>query len=221
MDIAAGPQASGDGGAEGDARDSLFVKNLERPLTVYRLKEHLAQYGAVNDIWLNSIKTRAYANFATAQEAATAFDAVNKTKFPPEHGQVLACGLITKARMAALVGAEESMAEAVHNLDLVEVPDEAGSCGIDLLNTKGRRAASKRQKTERPGQAGGPGKQTAVLVVGAALAAAGDARDAGKGGRAAAGQAAPATKAPAEEDPLARWTKAQPSISYRPLNEDQ
>ncbi|KAJ2710103.1 hypothetical protein H4R19_003913, partial [Coemansia spiralis] len=214
VDLAAGMQMD-EAGGEGEARDSLFVKNLERPLTVYRMKEHMAQYGAVNDIWLNSIKTRAYVNFSTAQEAAAAFGGVNKTKFPPEHGQVLECGLITKARMAALVATENSMADAVHNLDLVEVPDDADSCGIDLLNTKSRRASSKRQKTERPVRAGDADTQTMALVVGAATAAATEARDAGRAGRATARQTEPAAGARIEEDGLTRWTKAQPPIMYR------
>ncbi|KAJ1734482.1 hypothetical protein LPJ61_001051 [Coemansia biformis] len=225
-----------DSGAEALAAelDSLFIKNLERPLTVYRMKEHLGQYGAIGDVWLNSIKTRAYASFATPDEAAAAFGGVNKTKFPPEHGQVLECGLITKARMAELVGAEEEMADAVHNLDLVEVPNEAGSCGVGLVNTKSRRAGSKRQKTERPSAATTTdGRQAAAgqpasLVIAAASAAASEARDAGKGGRAATGlaESAPQPDRPSnmtriEKDALTRQTKAQPPISYRPLTDDE
>ncbi|KAJ2399718.1 hypothetical protein GGI23_002484, partial [Coemansia sp. RSA 2559] len=70
-----------------EVADSFFIKNLERPLTIFRIKEFLAAFGTVEDAWLNSIKTRGYVSFATKEEAVAAFNGINGTRFPPEHGK--------------------------------------------------------------------------------------------------------------------------------------
>ncbi|KAJ1934008.1 Apoptotic chromatin condensation inducer in the nucleus, partial [Kickxella alabastrina] len=69
--------------------DSMYIKNLERPLTVYRIKELLGKHGSVDDVWLNAIKTRGYARFTSVEEAQAAFASINGTRFPPEHGKIL------------------------------------------------------------------------------------------------------------------------------------
>ncbi|KAJ2777953.1 hypothetical protein H4R18_004882 [Coemansia javaensis] len=199
--------------------DAIYIKNLERPLTVYRMKELLGKYGTIGEVWLNSIKTRAYASFATDEEAAAAFAGINKTRFPPERGPVLECGFITRARMAQLIEAEESSVEEVHNMDLIEAAATEGNCGVELVNTKGQQAVSKRQKTERPARASVDGK-AASMVMAAARAAASESQDA-KRPEPTAPQEEPDSTPRIEDDAHTRRTKAQPEITYRPLTDDE
>ncbi|KAJ1803570.1 hypothetical protein LPJ56_006928, partial [Coemansia sp. RSA 2599] len=155
---AAGSMSSDAVGAQVSAAglmDSLYVKNLERPLTVYRFEEFLGKHGAVKKAWLNSIKTRGYARFDTEQGAKAVFDAVNGAKFPPEHGRVLECGLITAKRMAELICDEEAMSETVRDNDLVAVAIEGENCGVKLVNVAAKnKNANKKQKTEKKHDAG-------------------------------------------------------------------
>ncbi|KAJ2609280.1 hypothetical protein H4S08_004114 [Coemansia sp. RSA 1365] len=215
--------------------DSLYIKNLERPLTVFKMRELLGKYGATKDIWLNSIKTRAYVHFDSKETAAAAFDGINGTKFPPEYGKTLECGVITHRRMKELVETEVSMIEAVHNMDLIEAPAGDGNCGIDLVNTKGR-GVGKRAKAEKaPGAKVGDirqtekisGGQSVSLVVAATSAAAEEAKRAAKAVRVderlhgSEHRAGEGDMTRIEADALTRRTKVQPAITFRPLTDEQ
>ncbi|KAJ2139383.1 hypothetical protein IW136_002873 [Coemansia sp. RSA 678] len=205
--------------------DSLFIKNLERPLTVFRMKELLGQYGTVDDIWLNSIKTRAYASFATKEDAEAAFNGTNGVQFPPEHGKVLESGFITRERMQGLIGDEELKSDDVHSIDLVPVPEEDGNCGIALINPGGKgrgKGAFKRQKMEARRQADKVANQASSLIIAAASAAAteakNEARDRKKPMVERANEASEAV-ASARDDGLTRRTKALPELTFRPLTD--
>ncbi|KAJ2797471.1 hypothetical protein H4R20_005166 [Coemansia guatemalensis] len=218
------------------ATDSLYIKNLERPLTVFKMRELVEKYGVANDIWLNSIKTRAYVNFDSKETAAAAFDGINGTRFPPEHGKMLECGLITHKRMKELVDTEVSMIEAVHNMDLIAVPAGSGNCGVELVNTKGRGAAKRLKAEKAAGTKAGDkkqaekaaGGQTASLVVAATSAAANEAKHTAKARRSdeqsreqARGEEKGDSMTTIEADALTRRTKAQPAITFRPLTDEQ
>ncbi|KAJ2387473.1 hypothetical protein H4S02_003350 [Coemansia sp. RSA 2611] len=204
----------------GTAEDSLFIKNLERPLTIFRVKELLGPFGTVEDIWLNSIKTRAYVRFAARAEAEAAFAGINGTQFPPEHGKILECGFITQARMKELVNEEESRSDEVHSLDLVAVPADSTNCSIALVGTQGKgKSAAKRQRTDKAAEDKKPdlaASQSASLIIAAASAAASDAKNADKRGEKRAERGASPNGAAAKDDGLTRWTKEQPSVSFRP-----
>ncbi|KAJ1998187.1 hypothetical protein GGI04_005110, partial [Coemansia thaxteri] len=229
--------------AQSATRDSLYIKNLERPLTVYRLKEMLSKYGSVNDVWLNSIKTRGYASFGTEEQAKAAFSGTNGTQFPPEYGKVLECGLITLTRMKELVAAEEASPEAVRQVDLVPVPVEDGNCGVALINPNAKSGGgAKKQKTDKPTESKVKGgrteektatqaAETAVLfITSAAAAAANEAKNAAdqarKGdanilSRLQGAAPEPERLTAIERDAFTRVTKAQPEITYRPLTDDE
>ncbi|PIA14899.1 hypothetical protein COEREDRAFT_9766 [Coemansia reversa NRRL 1564] len=215
--------------------DSLYIKNLERPLTVFKLRELLGRYGAIKDIWLNSIKTRAYVHFDSKETAAAAFDGINGTKFPPEHGKTLECGVITHRRMEELVEIEVSMIEAVHNMDLIATPTGGGNCRIELVNIKGRDAGRRAKAEKVPGAKVGEirqtekiaGGQSVSLVVAATSAAAEEAKRAAKAGRVderlrkVEHRDGEGDMTSIETDALTRRTKAQPAITFRPLTDDQ
>ncbi|KAJ2161330.1 hypothetical protein GGF46_001591 [Coemansia sp. RSA 552] len=204
-----------------DSENSMYIKNLERPLTIFRMKEMLGKYGTINDIWLNSIKTRAYVSFATRQQAEAAYAGTNGARFPPDHGRILECGYITLDRMKALIGDEELMSEDVHNTDLAPVPVENGNCGVALSKVGGKSAA-KRQKTEDRKRADKGPAQATSLIIAAASASANDARGAARDKCDGQRPASPEPRRRAEQrDPRIRLTAAHPPISYRPLTDEE
>ncbi|KAJ1963658.1 hypothetical protein GGI12_001918 [Dipsacomyces acuminosporus] len=211
--------------------DSLYIKNLERPLTAYRLKEMLEKYGTVKDLWLNSIKTRGYAQFSNTEEAAAALAEVNGMKFPPEHGRSLECGLITSDRLRQLIEAEEAQIDTVRVLDLVSVPVEGSNCGIELYNPKAKpkreakkeaKKQAKKQKIEKAKEASDEksagDKPMLVIAAAAATAAANDAKEASAVLKPRQGTGPEPTKeqAKAEDRSLDRVTKTKPEITFRP-----
>ncbi|KAJ2754996.1 hypothetical protein GGI19_001988 [Coemansia pectinata] len=243
----AGEQASRDSHMETDdvagaltqptSGDSLYIKNLERPLTVYRLKEMLGKYGVVDDVWLNSIKTRGYASFEKTEQAMSAHAAINGKKFPPEHGKVLECGFITRTRVKELIVDEEASSEFVRNVDLVTVPVEGGNCGVALVNSKSS-PASKKQKTDRVkgdkpvDKAATLAAETSVsLITAAAAAAANEAKSAGAHGRrddrarrtsdTRGGESDARSPMRSERGGRTLVTKTQPRITYRPLTDEE
>ncbi|KAJ1662215.1 hypothetical protein IW140_006106 [Coemansia sp. RSA 1813] len=231
-------------GSKTEVADSFFIKNLERPLTIFRIKEFLAAFGTVEDAWLNSIKTRGYVSFATKEESEAAFNGINGTRFPPEHGKILECGFITKKRMKQLVSDEERMSDSVRDTDLVAVQNDGSNCGISLVNkrSKAKNTAKKHRGDDKPGEAGdnkdiqiggkGANKSAAVNAVSiAATAAADDAKHSSKNKAPNGKNVAPSQTdnisedvcilMPVEADALTRKTKTQPSIVYRPLTDEE
>ncbi|KAJ2683361.1 hypothetical protein IWW39_005543 [Coemansia spiralis] len=228
--------------AQPTSGDSLFIKNLERPLTVYRLKEMLGKYGAVDDVWLNSIKTRGYVSFETTEQAVSAHASINGQRFPLEHGKVIECGFITRMRLKELIGEEEASSEFVRNVDLVTVPVEGGNCGVALVNSKPK-AAPKKQKTEKSVEAGIKGDKPAdkaatlaaetsvSLITAAAAAAASEARSAAPHGRRDSGARRASDAREGEPEPRSSrrdkrsahtlLTKTRPHIPYRPLTDEE
>ncbi|KAJ2848549.1 hypothetical protein IWW36_003232 [Coemansia brasiliensis] len=197
--------------------DAVFIKNLERPLTKYRIREMLEKFGTVEDVWLNSIKTRGYARFGTAAQAEAACGKLNGMQFPPEHGRVLESGLITRRRMKELIEAEEARSDEVHTIDLVAVPHEGGNCGVALESKQGKGPA-KRQKTGRAegrGQADKAVADSAPMLVAAASAAASEAKS--KQASQETAQDEPPRQTDAGEE--LRWTKTEPQITYRLLTD--
>ncbi|KAI8319315.1 hypothetical protein GQ54DRAFT_40862 [Martensiomyces pterosporus] len=220
---------------KGEPFDAIYIKNLERPLTVYRMRELLEKYGTVKELWLNSIKTRGYVQYSSADEAAAAFNEVNGVKFPPEHGKNLECGFISGDRLMQLIDEEESLRDSVRNIDLVSVPAEGGNCGVALMNPKAKpRNPAKKQKAEKTEakeikeaketKAGkNAADKTVSIVAAAATAAANDAKDTAKEAPAALkarlGSAPSLTKI--EREALNRKTKTKPVITYRPLTDKE
>ncbi|KAJ2822702.1 hypothetical protein FBU31_004512 [Coemansia sp. 'formosensis'] len=222
--------------------DSLYIKNLERPLTVYRLKEMLEKYGVVADVWLNSIKTRGYVSFETTEQAVTAHAAINGIRFPPEHGQILECGFITSKRLKELIVDEEASSEFVRNVDLVAIPVEGDNCGVALVKSMPSRA-SKKQKTDKPveirikgdsavGRAATLAAETSVsLITAAAAAAASEAKSAAAHDRrdhvarrasdSQGGESESRRQTRAEIGVNYLLTKTNPKISYRPLSDEE
>ncbi|KAJ1861622.1 hypothetical protein LPJ78_005225 [Coemansia sp. RSA 989] len=198
---------------EAGVMDAVFIKNLERPLTKYRIREVLEKFGTVDDVWLNSIKTRGYASFGTAEQAEAACGKLNGMQFPPEHGRVLESGLITRKRMKELIEEEEARSDEVHTIDLIAAPHDGGSCGV-ALRSKQDKGPAKRQKTgEARGQAAAAeSAESASMLVAAAAGAAQSQKNS---------QEPVQDELPkqAEAGGELRHTKTEPQISYRLLTD--
>ncbi|KAJ2782584.1 hypothetical protein GGI15_002866 [Coemansia interrupta] len=227
---------------------ALYLKNLERPLTAQKLEEFLNKYGKSDKVWLNSIKTRGYASFVSSTDAKTTFESINGTQFHPEHGKLLECGLITKARMEELINDEEANNDTVLTNDIVTVPVEGSNCGVAFqkpdAKNKGKNA-SKKQRTEKSqgqeqGQDAGKSskipEKTISIVAAAANAAAEDTRQTvDKASRRDSADSNPEPqngrkqRNDRRESPLARsrndthiqWTKVTPSICFKFLSDSE
>ncbi|KAJ2720053.1 Apoptotic chromatin condensation inducer in the nucleus [Coemansia sp. Benny D115] len=227
----AGAETEGTLSSNDERMDSIYIKHLARPLTVPRLRELLGKHAEADEVWLNSIKTRGYASFKTNEQVNAVFAGINGTCFPPEHGNILECGLITADRMKALIADEERMNDSVFDNDLIAVPVEGDNCGVALVNTKAKaKNAAKKQKTEKEQRGVKPGDKSVAIVAAAATAAANDAsRDSKLGGgvkeisishTGSNGNSAQPAKT-LVDDEFTLWTKTTPSISYRPLTEEE
>ncbi|KAJ1948062.1 hypothetical protein EC988_005323, partial [Linderina pennispora] len=120
-------QMSADNSSNTDGRPALYIKNLERPLTTFRMHDLLDKFGTVKDLRLNAIKTRCYVLFTSGAEAQAAFNSVDGTEFPSGRGKQLECGFLTESRFTQLVGQEERSQDSVGSLDLISVPEENGN----------------------------------------------------------------------------------------------
>ncbi|KAJ2558370.1 hypothetical protein EV175_000817 [Coemansia sp. RSA 1933] len=231
------PHMSGEGQGKlaptAEVTDAFFIKNLERPLTIFRINELLAAFGTVKDAWLNSIKTRGYVSFATKAEAESAFNGVNGTRFPPDHGKIIECGFITKERMKQLISDEDRMSDVVRDTDLMAVQNDGSNCGISLISkvAKGNNPAKKpRGNGDKAGESGsankdnqtgkGANKPAAATSVSIASTANGKSTSHHSQSGTSADRAR-ATPPPAKTDTQTRKTKTQPSIVYRPLTNEE
>ncbi|KAJ1725295.1 hypothetical protein LPJ53_000522 [Coemansia erecta] len=219
----------------------------DRPLTAQKLEEFLNKYGKSDKVWLNSIKTRGYASFVSSADAKTTLESINGTQFHPEHGKLLECGLITKARMDELISDEEANNDTVLTNDITTVPVEGSNCGVAFqkpgAKTKGKNA-SKKQKTEKSqGQDAGMNpkipEKSISIVAAAANAAAEDTRQTAdrdsKASRRTSVDGNPELQnggkhrndrrdrspSRSRNDPHTRWTKSTPSLCYRFLTDSE
>ncbi|KAJ2450825.1 hypothetical protein EV183_004038 [Coemansia sp. RSA 2336] len=195
---------------EAGVMDAVFIKNLERPLTKYRMREELEKFGVVEDVWLNSIKTRGYASFGSAEQAEAASGKLNGMQFPPEHGRVLESGLITRKRMKELIEEEDARSDEVHTIDLVAVAHEGSNCGVALMSKQGKGPA-KRQKTGEARRQADKVEPAPMLVAAAASAA-----QSRKSSQESVQNELPKQ---AEAGGELRYTKTEPQISYRLLTD--
>ncbi|KAJ1674242.1 hypothetical protein EV182_003680 [Spiromyces aspiralis] len=98
----------------------VYIKNLVRPLMAQQVEELLGKYGACKEVWLNSIKSRCYAEFETPEQAKTAVENIDGTTFPEKTGRKVACGHLSKGKMHELVDLEERARSDGKTLDLID-----------------------------------------------------------------------------------------------------
>ena len=68
----------------------IVVMNLTRPFTVNQLKEMLKRTGTLNDFWIDRIKSKCCAQFATVAQASETRMALNGVTWPQDNKTPLA-----------------------------------------------------------------------------------------------------------------------------------
>ncbi|KAF9905475.1 hypothetical protein EC991_001642 [Linnemannia zychae] len=118
---------------------ALTITNFLRPLTVPQVRRELAQYGEIEALWLDSIKTHCYVIYKDAVDAQRAYNQINNVVFPKETGRPLKPYLIT--------------AEAAHrSIDAADQAQQAGKkpviyTGEELISAIEKPKATPKAKT--------------------------------------------------------------------------
>lgn len=68
---------------------ALLITNLVRPFTILQLKAMLSHCGKVKSIWINTIKSRCYAVFASIEEATRARETIHGAVWPSTSNKIL------------------------------------------------------------------------------------------------------------------------------------
>ncbi|KAG0369760.1 hypothetical protein BGX24_002299 [Mortierella sp. AD032] len=74
---------------------ALTITNFLRPLTIPQVRRELAQYGEIETLWLDNIKTHCYVIYKEAEQAEKACEQTNNVVFPKETGRPLKPYIIT------------------------------------------------------------------------------------------------------------------------------
>ncbi|KAF9945401.1 Apoptotic chromatin condensation inducer in the nucleus [Mortierella alpina] len=86
---------------------SLTVTNFVRPLTVNQVKRMLSEFGEVEVLWMDSIRTHCYVTFKEKESAEKAYTQVKGQIFPKETGRPLETHFITPEAAASSIEAAE------------------------------------------------------------------------------------------------------------------
>ncbi|KAG0282227.1 Apoptotic chromatin condensation inducer in the nucleus [Linnemannia gamsii] len=89
------------------AKRALTITNFVRPLVISQVKRMLSEYGEIETLWLDSIKTHCYVIFKETAEAENAYNATNNVVFPQETGKPLKPHFITAEAARDSIAAAE------------------------------------------------------------------------------------------------------------------
>ncbi|KAG0031793.1 Apoptotic chromatin condensation inducer in the nucleus [Podila clonocystis] len=109
------PKASRDHAGEngsGNTKRALVITNFVRPLTVNQVKRMLAEFGEVEVLWMDNIRTHCYVTYKEPASAHTAFEKVDGYVFPKETGKALHPLLMTSEMAAKFVEDAEAAQKA-------------------------------------------------------------------------------------------------------------
>ncbi|KAF9540976.1 hypothetical protein EC957_003614 [Mortierella hygrophila] len=86
---------------------ALTITNFVRPLVISQVKRMLSEYGEIETLWLDSIKTHCYVIFKETAEAEKAYNHTNNIVFPLETGKPLKPYFITAEAARNSIAAAE------------------------------------------------------------------------------------------------------------------
>ncbi|KAF9119406.1 hypothetical protein BGW39_000322 [Mortierella sp. 14UC] len=95
-----------------EVKRALTITNFLRPLTVPQVRRELAQYGEIEALWLDSIKTHCYVIYKEAANAEKAYNQTNNVVFPKETGRPLKPYLITAEAARRSIDAADQAQQA-------------------------------------------------------------------------------------------------------------
>ncbi|KAI8351292.1 hypothetical protein B0O80DRAFT_530748 [Mortierella sp. GBAus27b] len=88
---------------------ALAISNFVRPLTVPQVKRMLSEFGEVEVLWMDNIRTHCYVTFKETESAERAYSQVKGQVFPKETGKPLEPHFITpEAAAKSIARAEEA-----------------------------------------------------------------------------------------------------------------
>ncbi|KAF9415982.1 hypothetical protein BGZ94_010338 [Podila epigama] len=91
---------------------SLVITNFVRPLTVNQVKRMLSEYGEIEVLWMDNIRTHCYVTYKDDASADKAFEGVDGQVFPKETGKALKPYSITPEAAATSIANAEAAQNA-------------------------------------------------------------------------------------------------------------
>jgi len=137
----------------GEETDTILIINLVRPFTPNQLKEMLKRTGTLVDFWLNKIKSKCCARFASVEEASETRMALNGVTWPVDNKNPLHVVFTSVENMTRLKQSVEESSERI------VMSNGAKSSGFsvrdwdkDRLGARlgSRRSASREPDTKKP-----------------------------------------------------------------------
>ncbi|RUS15364.1 hypothetical protein BC937DRAFT_92542, partial [Endogone sp. FLAS-F59071] len=97
--------------------NSIYIKGFVRPLTQQQVKRLVGQYGEVEQLWIDNIKTHCYVTYTTPAAAKAARAAIHDIKFPADTGRQLHVGLVPSDLVARMIPEEERALQERRKID--------------------------------------------------------------------------------------------------------
>ncbi|PWN93140.1 hypothetical protein FA10DRAFT_14634 [Acaromyces ingoldii] len=154
----------------------IYITGLVRPLTTQMLQSRVEEFGPLASLWLDGVKTHAFATFEAIETAQQARQTLDKTTFPPETGRAISVFPIPediakrciemedmawekdKTKMELRMAVEDGEARfSIHRLDALQPSAEGRARGGPLKSrlSEPRRDRSNGGKYSTHGHAGG------------------------------------------------------------------
>ena len=100
----------------------VHISHLTRPFNLNEFRDFLRPFGAVSDVWLDSLKTQSFVTFEAEDNAQKCSEEINGIlKFPVQTGKILSAECVTEERMEIIKKESEALA--------------ATAIGATLMNT--------------------------------------------------------------------------------------
>lgn len=154
----------------------IYITGLVRPLTTQMLQSRIEEFGPLASLWLDGVKTHAFATFGAIETAQQARQTLDKTTFPPETGRAISIFPIPedvakrciemedlawgkdKTKMELRMAVEDGEARfSIHRLDALQPSADGRARGGSLKSrlSEPRRDRSNGGKFSTHGHAGG------------------------------------------------------------------
>jgi apoptotic chromatin condensation inducer in the nucleus len=122
------------------ATTSLKIDKFLRPFTFKAVKELLAQTGAVQDVWMDQIKTHCYVTYSSVEEATATRNALYNLQWPPQGGRLLTAEFVDPSEVKTRTDAEKAAAAAG--------PTAAAAPSTNAITPRGGLAANSKASKE-------------------------------------------------------------------------
>jgi hypothetical protein len=87
----------------------VHVTHLTRPFTLAEFKQVLSQYGEIEDLWLDTLKSQSFVTFVDSEAANACVSGLNGKQFPDQTGKLLVVQLMTTEKMDKIKNETEGM----------------------------------------------------------------------------------------------------------------